>query len=381
MKHTLLMCIGTRADAIKMCPLYHRLRALEWADVKLVNCGQHKEMTDSVLGFFSVRSDYSLSVMEKDQDPDEVVSRVRARIAEVIKCTSPSLVLVHGDTASALGCALGCADASVPAAHVEAGLRTGDESNPYPEEIYRKRITSLCSYHFAPTNRARENLLREGVSEARIFTVTNTVIDALCYALSLPECACDKVKSINYSRPTVLLTCHRRENLSGGGDSGAVRIFSAVQRLLRELPELQVLFPIHKNGRVRELFFGQNIECGRLTVCEPLDYPSFVYALSRATLVISDSGGVCEEAAYLGVPLMIVRGTTEREEALTLGSAILSGTDSTQIYKRALSLLSDADIRAKYQKPTRAFGSGDASERIAAVLSGIFCSDGKKTDI
>ena len=360
----LLVCAGTRADSIKMCPLYMELVHRDGLRVYFCNSAQHTEMTDGALGFFGVSADATLSVMRHGQTPDEVVERVEDGAREYIRAISPDVMLVHGDTASALGFALAGRGEGIPLCHIEAGLRSGDESCPYPEEIYRKRISALCDYHFAPTERARQNLLSEGIADTRIFVVGNTVIDALNYAECREDMACSLVRSIDYSHPTMLLTLHRRENFSG---SGADAVFSAVARLLELIPDLCVVYPIHKSEQVRAAFEKSGLSCERLILCEPLDYPSFVYAMKHATLILSDSGGVCEEAGYLGAPVVIARDRTERQESIDDGCAILCPPEKQRIIDTLTPLLTTDSIK-KLQKPTTAYGTGDASALIADVL-------------
>ncbi len=369
-KKRILVCVGTRADAIKMCPLYLALKKRQELEVLLLNCGQHLELADGVLCYFGVCADYSMSVMQRGREPDATVATVRDRMRTLLENESADVILVHGDTASALGCAEAGAEARIAVYHIEAGLRTGDESDPWPEEGYRKRISSLCSVHFAPTEKAKENLLAEGVEEDRIFVVGNTVTDALCRELAHPTEPCDGIKSLDYTRGVLLLTCHRRENLTEqDGAVGAVEIFSAVRRLLEDFPRLTVVFPIHKNERVRELYAHSGIECERMLLCEPLNYPSLIYLLSRATLTLSDSGGICEEAVSLGTPAVIARKRTERPEAVECGIAVLAGRDADRIYSECARIIKNPPPSIVRGFSASVFGDGCVSRRIADIIA------------
>lgn len=371
MKKTILICIGTRADAIKLCPLYRELKRASGIKTLLVNCGQHLELTDSVLGYFSITPDYSLGIMRSRQDPHETAALAKERLTRILCEVRPDMLIVQGDTASSLGCAEAGAEAGIPVAHVEAGLRTHDLSDPYPEEEFRVRISALSSLHFAPTEEAKNNLIAEGVDGSRIFTVGNTVTDALAEELEHPHPACELVRSLDYEGGVLTLTCHRRENLTGTeGRSGAENIFSAVARLIEEFPSLTVIFPMHKNERVRELYSRAAINSDRMLVCEPLDYPSLVYLLARTCLVVTDSGGICEEAASLGTPAVIARNRTERPEALRGGSITLAGRSEEGIYRAARGILGKNTPPASPRKFSYfTFGDGKVCEKIARVIN------------
>ena len=369
MKKRILVCVGTRADAIKSCPLYLALKERDDCEALLLNCGQHAEMTDGVLAYFGVSADYSLSVMERGREPDATADAVRERVLALLGEISPDLMIVQGDTASSLGCAEAGAAAGIPVAHIEAGLRTCDETDPWPEEGYRVRISALASLHFAPTEKAKKNLLAEGVEENVIFVVGNTVTDALRRELEQPHEPCAEIRALDHSRGVALLTCHRRENLTErDGRIGAMEIFSAARRLLKEHPELKIVFPIHKNERVRELWSRAGVESDRLILCEPLDYPSLVYLLSRATLVLSDSGGIVEEATCLGTPTVIARDRTERPEAVERGTAVLAGRDRERIYTLCADIIKNTPPADARGFSPSVFGDGRVSERIADIL-------------
>ncbi|MEE1357872.1 MAG: UDP-N-acetylglucosamine 2-epimerase (non-hydrolyzing) [Clostridia bacterium] len=367
-KKKILLCLGTRPDAIKMCPLYLRLRENPNLETYILSSGQHREMTDEVLDFFSVRADFDLEIMKKGQSPSYVVSKILEKAPPLLDRVSPDLVLVHGDTATALGCALAAHENKIPVGHVEAGLRSGDITSPFPEEGYRKRITELSAVHFAPSESARNNLLAEGVSANNIYVTGNTVIDAMLYARENSNKICADVKNIDYEKPLVLLTCHRRENL---GD-GAAQLFSAVKRLLCDFDSLSVLFPMHKNEQIRAAYANAKITNTRMLVCEPLDYASFLYAMQRCRFIISDSGGVAEEAAYLGKPTVIARDKTERTEAISEGPALLCGTDTRKIYETGAVLLTDTDFYRSVAMRRYEYGDGYACKRIESAVADHF---------
>ena len=370
MNKKILVCIGTRADAIKLCPLYLELKKRLSFETLLVNCGQHRELTDGVLGYFSADADFSLGIMRPAQDPRETAVLAKKRLTPILSEVRPDLMIVQGDTASSLGCAEAGAEAGIPVAHVEAGLRTHDLSDPFPEEEFRVRISAISSLHFAPTQEAKRNLVSEGIDESRIFTVGNTVTDALRWELEHPRPACELVRSLDYEGGVLLLTCHRRENLAQReGTSGAENVFSAVARLIKDFPTLTVLFPIHKNERVREIYSKRQINSDRMHVCEPLDYPSLVYLLARARLVVTDSGGICEEATALGTPAVIARSLTERPEALRNGKITLAGRKEESLYSAARDLLENnppPTFPRGFSDFT--FGDGNVCGKIAGIL-------------
>ena len=364
----LLLCIGTRADAIKMAPLCRCLHIHPAFETCILASGQHREMCRDALTFFSVVPDIDLDIMREGQSPEYVLSELSRLMPEVLESEAPDAVLVHGDTATALGCARAAKAAGITLVHIEAGLRSGDERSPYPEELYRREISRLASLHFAPVESARVNLRSEGVAEERIFVTGNTVIDALLLAQERSAAVNDKVcEMTGGKRPFLLLTLHRRENHGERSE----RLFSAVDRLLSENRELSVLFPMHKNEKVREAFARTAPHSERFVVCEPLDYPSFIYAMEKCRFIISDSGGVVEEASYLSKPVVYARDRSERPEAETAGPAILCGSDAETIYGAASRLLSDGEYYDSTAERKFVYGDGHASERIAKKLAEI----------
>lgn len=366
----LLLCIGTRADAIKMAPLCRSLDNNPAFETCILSSGQHREMCRDALGFFSVEPDIDLDIMKDGQDPEYVLSELSRLMPRILEAEAPDAVLVHGDTATALGCARAAHEKNIRVAHVEAGLRSGDERSPYPEELFRREISRIASFHFAPVESARENLLAEGVQADRIFVTGNTVIDALLCAMEREDKASALVRDFAKSseeHPLVLLTLHRREN---HGDR-AEKLFLAVDKLLADNDKLSVLFPMHKSRNVREAFSRTAPHSERFIVCEPLDYPSFVYAMGKCRFIISDSGGVVEEASFLSKPTVYARDHSERKEAETKGPAILCGADGDSLYRTATRLLEDSEFYATVSERKFVYGDGKACERISKALESI----------
>ena len=364
-KKRILVCLGTRAEAVKLCPLYLELKKCDAFDTLLLCSGQHIEMADSVLEFFGVRADFRLELMKHSQTPEYIVDALTERLPPIFDLIRPDAVLVQGDTATAFGCALAAKEAGVAVGHIEAGMRSGNEASPYPEEIFRKRISTLARFHFAPSELEKENLLREGIEREHIYVTKNTVIDALLIALEREDGASPLVRSIDYTKPTLMLTCHRRENIG----QRMARLFSDIKRLLRENEQLQIIYPIHKSEQIRRIYSEAGIDTERLILTEPLDYPSFVYAMSRCNFIISDSGGVLEEASYLGIPCIIARDTTERDMAFSAGGAMLCDGDLSSVYVTAKKLLCDSALYSSLREKRYEFGDGKASKRIVKILS------------
>jgi len=364
----LLLCIGTRADAIKMAPLCRRLQNSSAFETRILASGQHREMCRDALRFFSVVPDIDLNIMREGQQPEYVLSELARLMPSVLEDEAPDAVLVHGDTATALGCARAAKEKKIRVVHIEAGLRSGDERSPYPEELFRREISRIASFHFAPVESARDNLLAEGVEDCRIFVTGNTVIDALLCALQANKKTDAHVSpSAKCKQPFVLLTLHRRENHG----ERAEKIFSAVDRLLESNSGLCVLFPMHKSKSVREAFSRTSPHSERLAVCEPLDYPSFIYAMEKCRFIISDSGGVVEEASYLAKPVVYARDRSERREAETQGPAVLCGADGEMLYEAASRLLLDVEYYASFSARRFDYGDGHASERIVKALEDV----------
>ena len=350
----IMLAFGTRPDAVKMCPLVLELKRREGFEVKVCLTGQHREMLDSVMDTFGVRADCDLSVMREGQSLAEMTSRILGGMTEILRRERPDILLVHGDTSSAFSAALAAFYLGIPVGHVEAGLRTYDMTSPFPEEFNRRAVSLLSTVDFAPTEAARDRLIAEGKSPERVFVTGNTVIDALKYT-AIDE-ACDG--------KTVLLTAHRRENLGEAMDN----IFSAVRRIAEKYPDLKIVYPMHPNPAVRKaaekiLGGAENVE-----LREPLGLREFHSLLARAVAVMTDSGGVQEEAAALGKPCLVLRDTTERRESESL---ILVGTREDEIVSAFERLIDDKEYYDSIKNAPNPYGDGKASERIADILERI----------
>lgn len=358
-----MFVIGTRPEAIKLAPVVLAARRCpEQFEVRVVRTSQHREMLDQVLSEFDLCADVDLDVMKVDQDLAYVASEVLRKLDRVIESERPTWVVVQGDTTTALAGALAAFYRRTRVLHVEAGLRTYDKCQPFPEEGNRRVIAQLADLHCAPTSGARENLLRECVPEDRVFVSGNTAVDALLYTLARAGRAIDEQRPNGVRR--LLVTAHRRENLGAPLE----RICDAVLVLLRRYPRLEVLFPVHLNPRVRSAVFGRLSGHSRVSLIEPLDYRGFVLAMHRAHLILTDSGGIQEEAPTLGKPVLVLRETTERPEALHAGTARLVGTSPERIIAEAARLLDDPEHYASMSRRVNPYGDGKAAGRILGAL-------------
>lgn len=371
-----MLVFGTRPEAIKMCPLYLELKKLRGLQTLCLVTAQHREMLDNILGTFAVSPDYDMDIMSGSQTVSTVTQRVLSRLDAILVVEKPDLVLVHGDTTTAFSAGLACFYQKIPVGHVEAGMRSFDRYSPYPEEMNRKLLACLASLHFAPTAANRENLLGEGVDEKTIFVTGNTVIDALrmISERKLGDCAIPEVDFAR--RRVVLLTCHRRESF---GET-MLGVFSAVGQILDDYPDVEVVFPIHKNPRVRELFASARIDSDRLHLIEPVNYPAFTGLMRNSYLIVTDSGGIQEEAPYFGKPVVVVREVTERMEAVRAGTVILAGTGRERVLESIASLLDDGQ---KYNAMSRAinpYGDGFACARIVSAIERYFVPAGAEPD-
>ncbi len=359
---TVLLVFGTRPEAIKMCPLVKELKKRKGFSVKVCVTGQHREMLHSVLCAFDVTPDFDLDIMKEKQTLFDITSAILLKMDEVFRQTSPDVVLVHGDTTTAFTASLAAFYRQIPVGHVEAGLRTYDLLSPYPEEFNRQAISLTAALHFAPTEKARQNLLREGKKEDTIFVTGNTAIDALKTTVRK-----------DYSHPVldwakgsrlILITAHRRENL---GDPMR-RLFRAIRRTVDEHPDVKAVYPIHLNPAVREI--ADEILAGddRIRLIEPLDVLDFHNILARSFLVLTDSGGIQEEAPALGKPVLVMRDTTERPEGVEAGTLRLVGTGEESLYQACRELLEQPDAYEKMAKAVNPYGDGTACCQIADIL-------------
>lgn len=358
----ILLVFGTRPEAIKMCPLVNELKTRE--GIKTIVCvsGQHRQMLDQVLEAFHVVPDYDLSIMKDRQTLFDITTNILDRIKAVLEEVKPDVVLVHGDTSTTFITALACFYMQIPVGHVEAGLRTNDIYSPYPEEFNRQAVSIISRYNFAPTEQARQNLLSEGKRPESIFVTGNTAIDALRTTVredySHPELVWASDSRL------ILITAHRRENLGEPMNN----MFRAIRRVMDEHTDVKAIYPIHMNPIVRKTadeFLGGD---DRIHIIEPLDVLDFHNFLGRCFLVLTDSGGIQEEAPSLGKPVLVMRNTTERPEGIAAGTLKLVGTDEEVIYRSFKQLLEDNEEYARMSNACNPYGDGFASKRIADIL-------------
>ena len=389
----IMLVFGTRPEAIKMCPLVKEFQKYP-EDFKTVVCvtGQHREMLDQVLQIFDVKPDYDLNIMKQGQDLYDVTARVLVGMRDILDTVKPDVVLVHGDTTTSMAAAMAAFYRQIPVGHVEAGLRTHNLYSPWPEEMNRQVTGRIAEYDFAPTPLSRQNLLDEGVPEEKITVTGNTVIDALHWVVEnvmkkgyAPEDPL--VASLPQDdRRMVLITGHRRENFG----EGFISMCTAIRDLARKYPEVDFVYPMHLNPNVRKpirQIFGEmagqaghddrvshdgNVipgSTGNLFFIEPLDYLDFVYLMSRSYIVLTDSGGIQEEAPGLGKPVLVMRDTTERPEAVEAGTVILAGTETEAMASAAERLLDDSDFYHRMAHAVNPYGDGKASARIAEIAA------------
>nr|WP_281836238.1 UDP-N-acetylglucosamine 2-epimerase (non-hydrolyzing) [Propionigenium maris] len=353
---------GTRPEAIKMCPLVKALERDERFESIVCVTAQHREMLDSVLEIFNVKADYDLNLMSHGQTIIDISSKVLYGVDEVIKKAEPHIVLVHGDTSTTLNAAQAAFYNKVPVGHVEAGLRSGDLFSPYPEEFNRKLVGGFADIHFAPTKGNVNNLLKEGIAEEKISLTGNTVIDALFEVIRNDFIFEDEVlKNVDFNnKKVILLTCHRRENWGKPMED----IFSAVKKIVAENEEVEVVFPVHLNPKIRELANNVFGEVERVHLIEPQDYEPFVNLISKSHLIMTDSGGIQEEAPALGKPVVVLRTETERPEAVEAGTVKVVGVDKNVIIKEVNKLLVDKHAYEHMANAVNPYGDGKACGRI-----------------
>lgn len=369
------LCVfGTRPEAIKMAPLALALEADPRFDARVCVTGQHREMLDQVLDLFAIEPDYDLNIMKPGQDLTDVTSSILTGMREVFRQFKPDIVLVHGDTATTLATSLAAYYQQIPVAHVEAGLRTRNLYSPWPEEGNRKLTGALAHIHFAPTEQSKANLLREGVAEQSILVTGNTVIDALLDVADrlhrdgeLRAKAAAPTEFLDPSRKLILVTGHRRESFG----SGFERICEALTDVAQQHPEVDIVYPVHLNPNVREPVNRLLNGIGNIHLIEPLDYLPFVHLMSRAHIILTDSGGVQEEAPSLGKPVLVMRDTTERPEAVAAGTVKLVGTDRHCIVRELNRLLNDPESYRAMSVAHNPYGDGQACQRIVQALLGL----------
>jgi len=365
-----LAVFGTRPEAIKMAPVVHALKLA--ADVKVCVTAQHREMLDQVLGLFEIAPDYDLDIMKPGQDLFDVTSNVLLGIKKVLQSERPDIVLVHGDTTTSMATAMAAFYLQIPVGHVEAGLRTHNINSPFPEEFNRQLTSKITNFHFAPTETARQNLLDENIEDGRIYVTGNTVIDAL---LSMVE----KARSVDFSAELlktvpilgqncaariILVTGHRRENFGQGFED----ICQALRDIATENPEVYIVYPVHLNPNVREPVDRILSGIDNVHLIEPMAYLTFVKLMDMSYLILTDSGGIQEEAPSLGKPVLVMRDTTERPEAVEAGTVKLVGTNKKEIVKMVNQLLTNKDNYAQMSKAHNPYGKGDAGKVICDIL-------------
>lgn len=359
--------VGTRPDALKMAPVIRELaRHPDRVRQVVISTGQHREMLQQVLDVFQIIPDHSLDVMLHGQTLAQITSRVLERLDPVLEELRPGLLLAQGDTTTTFVASLAAFYRQIPVGHVEAGLRTENKYDPFPEEINRRLTGSLADFHFAPTGRAAENLRREGVPDGRIYEVGNTVIDALLEVAARPYRFEDPRLAEATGRPErlILVTAHRRENLG----EPLRRICQSVREIVRKFEDTQCVFQMHKNPAVRDVIQDELGTEERVTLVEPQDYMPWINLMKRSTLILTDSGGIQEEAPALGKPVLVMRETTERPEGVAAGTALLVGTDPAIIVAEASKLLQDPEAYARMSRALNPYGDGHSAERICSIL-------------
>ena len=361
MKKRIALIFGTRPEAIKMAPVYLALKNSDLEPV-VIATAQHREMLDQILNLFKIKPDYDLNIMKERQSLSELTSRLTAKIDEVYKKENFSATLVQGDTTSTFVGSLVSFYHKIPVGHVEAGLRTDNIYNPFPEEVNRRLNSVISTYHYAPTEKAKENLLKENTNEQNILVTGNTVIDALLCTLKEKSERTKKIREKLGIENTkyILMTMHRRENWG----KPMKDVMKAVKEILYEKKDYKLLFPVHLNPVVREIVYEELKEHENIILTDPLDYLPFISVMERAQLILTDSGGIQEEAPSLGIPTLVLRETTERPEAIEGGTAKLVGTDREKVREEALLLLNDEKEYKKMSGMNNPFGDGKASERI-----------------
>lgn len=357
-----MLVFGTRPEAIKMCPLVNELKTRKNLETIVCVTGQHRQMLDQVLEVFNVKPDYDLSIMKERQTLFDVTTNILNKIKEVLEKEQPNVVLVHGDTSTTLVTALACFYLQIPVGHVEAGLRTYDIYSPYPEEFNRQAVSIISKFNFAPTEQSKENLIKEGKKEETIYVTGNTAIDALKTTVRNdyynPELEWAKGSRL------VLLTAHRRENLG----EPLKHMFKAIKRIVDEFEDVKVIYPIHMNPVVRETAKEILDNDDRIKIIEPLEVIDFHNFMANSYMILTDSGGIQEEAPSLGKPVLVMRDTTERPEGIKAGTLKLVGTDEEVIYKEFKKLLTNEEEYKRMSNASNPYGDGTACKKIADVL-------------
>lgn len=377
-----MLVFGTRPEAIKMAPLVKEFQKDNNFETQVCVTGQHRQMLDQVLELFKIKPNYDLNIMKAGQDLYDVTSQVIIGMRDILKTAKPDIVLVHGDTTTSTATALAAFYQQIPVAHVEAGLRTHNIYSPWPEEMNRQITGRIATYHFSPTELSKANLVKENIDSKNIIITGNTVIDALFYVIkkikadntlsenlyqNLVQCGYD-TQRLNNGRQLILITGHRRENF---GD-GFIHMCKAIKSLVQKYPNVDFVYPMHLNPNVRKPIhevFGENLsELSNMFFIEPLEYFSFIYLMEKATIILTDSGGIQEEAPSLGKPVLVMRDTTERPEAVEAGTVKLVGTNYDTIINSVSDLLDNEKSYLQMSQSTNPYGDGKACERIVSFI-------------
>ena len=371
----ILLVFGTRPEAIKMAPLVKEFQKdTEHFETKVCVTAQHRQMLDQVLEVFGITPDYDLNIMAPNQDLYDITSKVLLGLRDVLKDFAPDVVLVHGDTTTSMAASLAAFYRQIAVAHVEAGLRTYDMLSPWPEEMNRQVTDRICTYYFAPSGQSRQNLLRENIEEKKIFVTGNTVIDALLMAVDIiatktgmEEQIHKEIQEKGYTvgeRDYILVTGHRRENFG----EGFLHICKAIRELASQYPDIDIVYPVHLNPNVQKPVYELLSGLDNVFLISPLDYLPFIYAMQHSILLLTDSGGVQEEAPSLGKPVLVMRNTTERPEAVEAGTVKLVGTDAETIVGNVVELLRNKELYKRMSETHNPYGDGQACERIVNAL-------------
>lgn len=365
MKKKIMVVFGTRPEAIKMCPLIKELKTRELFETIVCVTGQHKEMLNQVLEAFNINPEYNLSIMKVNQTLFDITISILQKMQDILFKTQPDIVLVHGDTTTTFATALACFYMKIPVGHVEAGLRTYNINSPYPEEFNRQSVSIISKYNFAPTEMSKNNLLREGKDITSIFVTGNTAIDALRTTVRKEY----SHKHLDWASDSklIMITAHRRENLG----EPMKHMFCAIKRIIDEHPDTKAIYPIHMNPNIRKVANNILGNCDRVRIIEPLDVIDFHNFLSKSYLVLTDSGGIQEEAPSLGKPVLVMRNTTERPEGIAAGTLKLVGTNENDIYHNFKLLLEDSIEYNRMSHASNPYGDGFASKKIADILEKI----------
>ena len=365
MKKKIMIVFGTRPEAIKMCPLVNELKKRPSVETIVCVSGQHRQMLDRVLEAFDVVPDYDLDIMKSNQSLFDVTVNILEKIKAVLEEVRPDVVLVHGDTSTTFVTGLACFYLRIPVGHVEAGLRTYNIHSPYPEEFNRQAVGIVAKYHFAPTEASRENLLQEGKNPDDIYVTGNTGIDAL--KTTVRDSYTHEHLQWAKGSKMIVITAHRRENLG----EPMHNMFRAIRRIVEQYPDVKAVYPIHMNPLVRKAANEELDGCDRIRIIEPLDAPDFHNFMAQSYLILTDSGGIQEEAPSLGKPVLVMRDTTERPEGIAAGTLRLVGTDEDVIYRHFDALLKDAQAYEEMSQASNPYGDGLASKRIADIIEGV----------